>query len=276
MIESLLTLTAPLLLAALGGLYSERAGILNISLEGLMLFSAYAALHVASLTGSLAAGLLGALGASLALTLLFGLSSLVLKNDPFVSGLGINLLAYPMVKTLSKISYGTEGTLRPENLPSCGSLFFPVLALLLTGITYLFLEKTHPGRLIRLCGGSERRLREKGHSPEKVKWLALVMGSLLAGLSGASLSLPLGAFVPGISAGKGWIALVAVYLGGRKPFGILPAMLFFSLFDLWAMNLQHYGRIPTDIVLGLPYFLTLVLTILIHIVKNRDFTIKKW
>jgi len=268
-IESLLTLSAPLLLAALGGLFSERAGILNISLEGLMLVSAYGALHGAALSGSPLIGLSAGLLASMILTVIFGLSSLVLKNDPFVSGLGINLLAYPLVKTLSRISYGTEGTVRPESVPSFGTLFFPVLALILTAATYIFFEKTNPGRMIRMSGGNENRLREKGRRPERVKWLSLLLGSILAGFSGAALSLPLGAFVPGISAGKGWIALVAVYLGGSRPLGILPAVVLFSLFDLWAMNLQQYDRIPSDIVLAIPYFLTLILALSYRIVKKR-------
>lgn len=270
MIDSLFALTAPLLLAALGGLYSEKAGILNISLEGLMMSSAFFSLTAVSLTGSITVGLLAGTAVSLLLTLLFIFSALVLKSDPFVSGLGINILAYPLVLTFSRLIFGTEGTVRPESIPLPQEGLFPLVSLVLFLCTVLFFSRTNPGRMIRMGGESPERLRQKGHSPTKVQALSLMLGACFAGLSGAALSLPLGVFVPGMSAGKGWIALVAVYLGEGSPWGILPAVAVFSLFDLWAINLQHFDRIPGDLLLSLPYILTLIVTVILKIVKKSQ------
>ena len=269
MVESFLSLAVPLLLAALGGLYSEKSGILNISLEGLMLVSAFFSLWMASVTSSVMLGILAGMVASLFLTGLFILSALYLKSDPFVAGLGINLFAYPLVSTFSRIIYDTEGTVRPgtEILPPLW--LFPLMAALVFAFTLTFFKRTNPGRLIVMCGGCPERLKEKGRKPRSVQSLALLLGGAFAGISGAALSLPLGVFVPGMSAGKGWIALVAVYLGGGEAKGILPAVFLFTLFDIWAVNLQHSDRIPSDLVLSFPYFLTLVLALIYHFTKKR-------
>ncbi len=268
MIESFFSLSLPLLLAALGGLYSEKTGILNISLEGLMLVSSFFSLWIASETSSVALGIAAGIAISLFLTGLFILSTLYMKSDPFVSGLGINLLAYPLVSTFSRIIYGTEGTVRPEReiLPS--DWLFPLIAAAVLLFTMLFFSRSNPGRLIRLCGVCPDRLEEKGRSVRPTQSLSLMLGGAFAGISGAALSLPLGVFVPGMSAGKGWIALVAVYLGGGKAAGILPAVFLFSLFDLWAVNLQHSDFIPSDLVLSFPYFLTLLLALIYYFGKK--------
>jgi general nucleoside transport system permease protein len=267
-IDSFLTLLSPLLLAALGGLYSEKAGLLNISLEGLMILSAFISLAVYSVTGYIVIALLAGIGASLLLTLLFIFSALLLKSDPFVSGLGINILAFALVPVLSGKIFGTESTVRPNNVEIPWEGLFPSLALLSFLFTVIFFHRTNPGRLIRLCGGSPDKLRMKGHSPEKVQAFSLLIGAFFTGVSGAALSLPLGVFVPAMSAGKGWIALVAVYLGEGKAVGILPAVAVFSLFDLWAVNLQQFHNIPADFILSAPYLLTLLFTIFLKLCKK--------
>ncbi|MDC7221409.1 MAG: ABC transporter permease [Spirochaetales bacterium] len=274
MIESFISLLIPLLLATLGGLYSEKAGILNISLEGLLITSAFYSLAVLSFSGSLFLGILAGVMASLLLTLLFILSTLVLKSDPFVSGLGINILAYPLVLSSSRLLFGTEGTVRPENIPVPGTALFFVLALLLLLFTLIFFGRTNPGRLIAYCGGSEERICQKGHSPQRIKFFALLLGSCFVGVAGASLSLPLGVFVPGMSAGKGWLALVAVYLAGGRGKGVFPAVALFAFFELMAVNLQQFNSLPHDLVLSIPYFLTLLVTTLLKMFKKKHKSVR--
>lgn len=264
----------PLLLVSLGGLISERVGILNISLEGLMLSSAFFALYTAQLTSSTFLGLLGGIVASLILTLLFILGAIVLKGDPFVTGLGINLLSFPLISWFSQVLFKTEGTVRPEQMGH-GVGFFPLLTVVLILLTLYLLELSPQGLVIKLCGQQPDRLKQKGINPEKIRVKALLLCAVLTGAGGAILSLDLGVYVPGMSAGKGWIALVAVYLGGRRWGGVLLAVLVFTLFDYMSISFQGFDSLPADLMLGVPYFLTLLVLLGVRVFGGWFMRIKQ-
>lgn len=275
-VQAVLISAIPLILASLGGLISERAGILNISLEGLMLSSAFFAIYGAKLTSSLFCGFIFALVISMILSGVFIFFTLYLHGDRFIAGLGINLLSYPLVATFSRLLFETEGTVRPGNIPSLSSPGLLVAGLVIYIFVYLLLEKSSWGLMIDLAGGAERRLIEKGQSPRRVQSLALLLTGALAGMAGAALSLNLGVYVPSMSAGKGWIALVAVYLGGRKTDGLIPAVLVFALFDYLAVSMQSFDGIPANLMLSLPYFMTLIILFLHnYLKKNHPWNRKK-
>lgn len=256
---------APILIAALGGLISERAGVLNIALEGLMLTGAFAAALAAGLSGSLFAGFLaGVLGAML-LAGLFAAVSIRLQANIFISGLAINLLSTGLISLLSGRLFSTRGVIRFENFPQLVrlewgdsasiSLAVP-LSLLILFVVRFFLYKSPTGLRIRAAGYNSEVLRSRGVSPQRVKSLAVLLSGAACGIAGALLALRLEAFVPGLTAGRGWIALVAVFLGRKKPLGVLLATACFALADAAAGSAQGLSWLPPEIMFAFPYLIT--------------------
>ncbi len=252
---------APLILAAMGGLLTEQAGTLNIALEGMMLGGAFAAILAAEAGGSLMAVLLAVLLSGLFWGGLFNLAAFRLKGSPFICGLGINILVPAINTSLTKMLYGNQGLIRPEDLPGLpqsGALdFFTLMAAVLALTLMACLYKTVPGLALRACGEKPALLKARGISPETVQKQSILLSAVLASLGGAALSLRLGVYVPGMSAGRGWIALVAIYLGFRRIPGIIPACLFFAAAEWGADQVQGLWGLPPGLILSFPYFLTL-------------------
>jgi len=287
MLFNMVELFIPLMLAALGGLYSEKAGILNISLEGLILSSAFAAFATAELTGSLLVALLAALITALLLSHLFVLGTLILKGNIYVIGLAVNLAAYPLTSSLSRLFFHQGGALRAENFrpprrwgyllqqehPLSGILlghnWFFLIAILSILFTLLWFRNSKWGLETELCGTSPVRLSQKGISPLKVQYRAIMMSGIFCGFAGAALSLPLGSYVPSMSAGKGWIALVIIYLGNSRVYSMVLAALLFSLLESLSIQAQGLWDISASIILSLPYFLTLLLLAVANGLKKR-------
>lgn len=259
----------------MGGLYSEKTGLLNISLEGLILSSAFAAFAGAELSGSLMIGLLSALICALFLGQLFALGTLVLKGNIYVVGLAINLAAYPLTSSLSRVFFRQSGPLRARNFLPPSRLAYPlqsghplrgiflghnIFYLLSIGallFTWMFYRFTYKGLEMELSGSSDDRLRQKGGAPVKTRYQALLLNSIFCGLAGAALSLPLGSFIPSMSAGKGWIALILIYLGRKKTGWIAVSALFFALMESLSIEAQGFLDWAPSLLLSLPYFITL-------------------
>lgn len=265
-LTSIAAIMIPLFLAGMGGMLSDRAGKLNIGLEGLILagsFTAYASLRAglpffpALLTASLAGAMGGAL---LALVHLKGRANL------FISGLALNLLIPSLLTTLSQNLYQTRGVLR---LPFSGGLFsagglplFLPLCLVLAAIIPLILGRTQIGLNLSASGVSPALLQLRGSRPERYQAAALAASGLLCGAAGAFLAFRLGAYVPGMSAGRGWTALVIVYLGFRHPAGIAGAALVYALAEGAAILMQGAWNLPVAFLLALPYLIMLLFLIL--------------
>jgi simple sugar transport system permease protein len=275
-------MTAPILLAGLGGLLSERAGVLNIGLEGLILWSAFFAYAVAASVAVLGAPALGialavpagALAGAL-LAALFAYVVLKLEANVFVAGLAINLLASGLVPFFSIAFYGGKGVVREEligevprlfdlpGLPFFGELLFGhsvfvYLSWVAAAAVLVGLYRSYVGLHLRTAGSRPELLKLRGRSPSRYQALALVLSGAFAGLAGANLSLRLGAYVPGISGGRGWIALVTVYLGYRNPIGLAIAAFVFGLSESLAVAAQGTLNIPNTLLLGLPYAITVL------------------
>lgn len=261
MIQNSLELWIPLFLVALGGLYSQRAGMLNISLEGIMLTGAFCAFWGAEWSGSIFIGLGFALVAGLLLSLLFALGSLVLRGNIFIVGLAINLTAYPLISSLSQAIYHQGGTLRgdfftaPEKFGWLAgqNIFFP-LALLLGLISWTALERSQWGLQLKLLGASAKRLEQKDIKSSGTALQALLCTGGLAALGGAALSLPLESYVPGMSAGKGWVALVLIFLGKERVPYLALAALGFAFLEGLSLKAQGSTELSASVLLALPYF----------------------
>ena len=262
---------APLLLAAIGGLASERAGVINIALEGMMLAGAFGAAVGAVLTGSAWLGLIcGALCACL-LAALHGLACIRLRVDQIVSGTAVNLLSLGATGFLLYRIFGTHGSspsapkLPTVNLvPFLGGPFRqPVtvlIAIVLAFAAWYIIYQTPFGLRLRATGEAPEAARAAGVRTDTIRWIGVISSGLLAGLGGAHLSLgDLSQFVERMTAGRGFIALAALIFGKWHPLGVLGACLFFGLAEAIADGLQGWtGQLPSQFFLALPFVLTLV------------------
>ena len=287
-LHSAVVIMTPLLFAATGGLFCELAGMLNIALEGLLLAGAFAAAAAFHYTGSIAAALAAAVSAAALLSLLLALSTLKLRSNVFIAGLAVNLCAGGLTVVLSHYLFGTRGVvvlgdiprLPPARIPLIDNI--PVLGELLSGHTgyvyalwlllgaaALVLFKTPFGLRLRACSAHAEALASLGLKPDAYRFAAFLISGFYCGIGGSFLSLNLGAFVPNMSAGKGWIALVVIFLGGRRPGGLLAAAFVFGLAEAFSNYAQGLFKVPADFILAIPYLFTLLAMIAVSIYTGR-------
>jgi len=267
---------APTVFAALGGLLTELTGMLNIALEGLMLLGAFASFAVTAASHSLLAGIAGGVLASSLAAALFGLVAIKGKANEFIAGLATNLLASGLVVLLSAKLFGTKGVVS-FSLPPLPRLEIPALAsvpfvgavllghdvlvyasVLSAAAVWLLVAKTPFGMRLRASGSGPGAMAALGLKPEGYRFAAVVASGVGCGLAGASLSLGLSAYVPNISSGRGWIALVAIYLGGRNSFGVLAACFVFAAAESYSNYAQGFLHASSEFILALPYLVALV------------------
>jgi ABC-type uncharacterized transport system permease subunit len=267
-----LALGAPLLLGALGELVSERAGVLNIGIEGLMLTGALAGVLACRATGSPAAGMLGACLAALALGALFALWVITLDADQIVAGAALNLLALGTTGVVYRATFGATGaalsvpTFAPLAIAGDSALLAPLrqpapvyVALALVPAISVLLFRTDFGLRLRACGEAPEVAESLGVAVSSMRWVAVLIGAVLAGAAGGYLSLAYSnTFVEGMSAGRGFIALAIVVFGRWRPAGILAGALLFGVASAGQFQLQASGIVvPYHLLLMLPYVLTL-------------------
>ena len=263
MIEAVPAAAVPLILAAIGGLISEQAGVLNISLEGCITSGAFTYALVLISGGSAALALIAAMFSGIFFGLLLSYVHLRMKANLFIAGLGINLLIPSLTGLISRWILGNQGTIRiPEkvlsgfNGPGLGIVTWMMIPL--AGAAAWLIYRSRLGRKIRAAGSSPEFLEERGISASRVKAIALIISSSLASLSGAFLAFRIQAFVPGMSSGRGWIALVIIWLGFRRYSGIVVAAYFFSLIEIIAGHAQGLSHVPSTLLLALPYIAALI------------------
>jgi len=274
LIEAALRLAAPLLLAALGELVIERAGLIDIGIEGTMLTGAFAGFVVAVASGSALAGVAAAACAGVAVGGLFAAFTVLGRVDQIVVGTAVNLLALGATGAGSRALYGgappSAPTLGPVaqgllgELPWLGALLFSQTAFLHVGLLLTLaigfgLARTLPGLRLRAVGESARAADAEGVSVPAVRILAVLIGSSLAGVGGAALSLAQSdSFTEGMTAGRGFIALAIVIFGRWSSLGVLLASLFFGFVSALQFRLQARGSgIPYPVFLMFPYLVTL-------------------
>jgi simple sugar transport system permease protein len=203
----------------------------------------------------------GALLSSL-LALVYSVACLELRSNIFIAGLATNLLATGIVPYLSQLFFRTTGVVRVEDTTVLPRLLgVPVTtygAVFVVAAVYALLNHTRFGLRLRAVGDSESILESRGLRSRHYQRLALVLSGTLAGLAGAELALRLGVYVPNISAGRGWIALVAVFLGMRRPFGVLAAATLFATLEALSVAAQASGMIPASLLLAAPFACTFV------------------
>jgi len=264
---------APIATAALGGLLTEAAGSLSVALEGSMLAGAFAAAVVAKATGSATLAFAAALLAGLLLALLVGTSALRLGSDVFVAGLAANLLAPGAASLVSEALFGTKGVVAAPALGGSGHVlgldpsFFVLLGA--SALVVVLYSATPLGLRLRAAGEPGEAARAAGLRPERLRLAAHLVAGGASGLAGAALAAQVSAFVPGMSSGRGWIALVAIYLGGRRPGGVAAASLAFGALIALSNAAQAFRGAPAELLLGLPYAATALALVLARAAARR-------
>ena len=289
LLHSAITIMTPLLFAATGGLFTERAGMLNIALEGQLLTGAFAGLVFTHLSGSLPIGILAAALCSMSLAALMAALNIQLKANVFITGLAANLFASGMTVTLAHRFFATRGLIAPPAMPRLptltipGLVRIPILADVLQGhtwyvyaswflllISWFCLYRTPFGFRLRACETQEEALRSLGLKPDFYRFIAFLISGLYCGIGGSFLSLNLSVFVPNMSSGKGWIALVVIFLGNRHPVGLWIAALVFGFAEAFSNYAQGIFHIPADFTLAIPYFFTLFVMVAGSVLKKRS------
>ncbi|MER2605564.1 MAG: ABC transporter permease [Siculibacillus sp.] len=287
-------LSVPLLFACLAGLWSERSGVVDIGLEGKMLAAAFASGAAAAAFHSPWAGLVAAIGVSVALALVHGFAAITQRGNQIVSGVAINFLAAGLTVLLGQVWYG-QGGRTPQLAPSerflpldvdlgiarllgegsvaarawseafGGHNLLALAAFAAVPATWWVLWRTRFGLRLRAVGDNPHAVEAAGVSVAGLRWRAVVACGVLCGFAGSYLAIAQSAgFVRDMTAGKGFIALAALVFAKWKPFNALAACLLFGLLDATAIRLQGtplpgVGTVPVQVFQALPYVLTVVL-----------------
>ena len=290
-LDSALRLATPLLFAALAGLFSERAGIFDIGLEGKMLAAAFMAASVAAFSCNVWVGLIGGIAASLVLAVIHGVASITFRGNQLISGVAINFLASGITVIIAQNWFSSGGrtpqlegsarfreitlpfaeTLR--DVPVIGPIYYELISghtilvyagLLMVVATWWVLFRTRFGLRLRAVGENPESVDTAGISVVKLRYSAVLIAGLLCGLAGAYLSTGLAAgFVKEMSAGRGFIALAALIFAKWRPGYVLLACLLFGLLEALGNRFQNIDvlglQVPVQFMQALPYILTVVI-----------------
>lgn len=264
-ILSAIRIQTPLTIGALGGMFSEKSGVVNIAIEGLMLTGAFMAVVVSYFTKNAFLGVLGGIAAGTALSLLHALVSIKYKGNQTISGTAINILAASLTVYFMRLIFATEGiTPAVTKLPSWGIgnfSFNPVvyLSFLLVPICWFVIFKTRFGLHIRAVGEHPQAADTMGIKVEKVRYLAVMISGALSGLAGAYLSLGDGdTFQRNMTSGRGFMALAVLIIGKWHPVSIFISAFLFALADAFQISISTVINIPNQITAMIPYVMTLI------------------
>lgn len=275
----------PLLLAAIGEMVTERAGILNLGIEGTLTFSAFVSFVTVDQTDSLVLGVIfGTLGGML-VSLVMAVLTVTVKVEQVVAGLALNLLGIGFSFYLLRAIFTDSSTDLPSvktwttvdipglsSIPWVGDIFFSqhwltYVAFIMLPLTWMALNRTGFGLELRSIGDNPAAADLRGINIERVQYAALLFGGFMAGLAGCFLSIfATGLFFPSIAAGRGWIALAIVIFGNWRLGRIAVGAMFFGYLEAYQLTIQGQGTdVPQQLLLALPFVLTLV-----ALVMNRS------
>ena len=277
-VAAVLTSSAPVLFAALGGALCGRAGLFNIALEGQLLCGAFTAVAVSWWTGSAWAGVAAAVVSTTVFSGVLALGAVSWRADPIIVAVGMNLLALGLTGFLLREVLGATGTFAPtglqglpdldvfDGIPVLGALLggqtlLVPLALLLAVAASLWLNRTSTGLRLRGVGEHPEAAASLGVSVTRYQHVTVLLAGALCGLGGAQLSLGnVTAFTENMTAGRGWVAVAAVMLAANRPLLVLGACLLFGAAEAWGFRLQGVG-LPQQLTDAAPYLVTLVVLV---------------
>ncbi len=271
---TMIRLSTPLLISAMGELVAERSGVMNLGVEGMMLMGALVNYMITVNTGRLWLGLLAATIAGGLMSMILAVMSITLKVDQTVTGLSLNLLSSGLTLFIFRAFYKTENVidLFPQvpipllsNIPYIGEIFFnqkglTYFAFLCIPVIAFILNRTKIGLAIRSAGENPHAVDTRGLNVDKLRYIAVIFGGLMAGIAGSFFTNGISSrFMQEITAGRGWLAIIIVIAGNWQPLRMLIATLVFALLDAFQFTLQGIGTdIPFQILLSMPYIIALV------------------
>ncbi len=256
---SAIRLATPLLLAALGGLFSERSGVINIGLEGLMLSGAFTAAVVTHYSGNPWVGLLAAILAGIGVALIHAVACIRYRADQVVSGTAINILFLGVPALLSGALFASTGATpqvpKEQLLP-----FAPIiLAFALVPVTWWVLNRTPFGLRLRAVGENPEAADTAGVNVARIRYAGVLLSGALAAIGGAYLSIGQSSlFTRNMTAGSGFIALAALIFGKWRPVQTMLACLLFGFAEALSIQMQGVSQIPVQFIQIIPYVLTIV------------------
>ena len=286
LIASLMLASTPILLAAIGELVVERAGVLNLGVEGMMIVGAIAGFIAAVESGSPAVGFVAAALGATVLGLIFALLTQVFLSNQVATGLGLTLFG---LGVSSLMGQGYNGIRPPpslrldlgplSDLPVVGRILFSqhpmvYLSLALVAVVWWALRHTRPGRILRAVGENHDAAHALGYSVRLTRLAAIVFGAACAGLGGAVLSLVIvPQWTEGMTAGRGWIALAIVVFASWRPWRVLLGAYLFGGVTVLQLNLQAAGvAIPVELLSMSPYLVTILVLVVISSDRSRAAT----
>src|ERR1041384_3160053 len=279
LLASMIRLSTPLILAALGGMYSERSGVINIALEGIMLAGAFTAAAVTVFTQNPWVGMLAAMIAGLLVSAIHAVASIQFKANQVVVGTAINIMFIGVPALVSGALFESTGSTpqlpREQTLPDWNIPLLervPVLSQLLSGhkpivyiallavpVSYYVLFRTRFGLRLRAVGENPEAADTAGVSVARMRYAGVLLSGVLAGLGGAYLSIGQNSlFTRNMTAGRGFIALAALIFGKWHPVGAFLACLLFGIAEAISIRMQGVVNIPVQFIQIIPYVLTLV------------------
>lgn len=275
-------IATPLIYATIGELFNERAGVLNLGIEGIMLLGALVGFLVAKFTGSLWLGVLFAGISGSLINLIFAFLTVSLGTNQFISGLGITYFASGLSLLIYRLIFGSPvvpPTIVPfsvlnlpflSHIPFLGDILFrqdPLvyIAFVILALSAFILNKTPWGLKIRTVGENPSAADTVGINVYRVRYFSLICGGFLVGIGGAYFSLAhFNMFLFGLVSGRGFICIALLIFGGWKPLGCLLGALFFGLIDALQFRLQNMGfNVPHQLFLLLPYLMPILALILV-------------
>lgn len=273
-IASGIRLATPYLYAALGETFGQKSGVLNLGVEGVMLLGAFAGFYTVFKTENLFLGVLAAVVVGALMGVIIAVINVSLKSEQGISGIGVYLFGLGMSDLLFQKTLGTVETVKGfppldvpylSEFPIVGEIFFRqnllvYIAYILVPLSWFILNKTTLGLKIRAVGENPEAADSLGVNVNAIRYFTTILGGMLSGLAGASLSIALlNVFQQNLTSGQGFIAVALVYFGGWRPTGILIGSLIFSMVNalqLWVQVLNI--PIPSDIAVMMPYVLTIL------------------
>ena len=282
---TIITASTPLVLAAIGELVCERAGVLNLGVEGMMVMGAVGAFTAAHATGSPWIGMVAGMITGAVFSLLFGFLTLTLVANQVATGLALTILGQGLSAMIGEGLVGRPGVKMPSldipvlsDIPVIGPLlfdqdiFFYLSIAIVAGVSW-FLFKTRRGLVLRSVGDNHASAHALGINVIGIRYLAVMFGGACAGLAGAQLSL---VYTPqwseNMAAGRGWIALALVVFASWRPWGVLVGGYLFGAVTIGQLHAQAFGiAVPSQFLSALPYVVTVLVLVIIS--QNRRMTL---
>ena len=274
--QAALRMATPIAFASLGGMFNERVGVVNIGLEGIMLNSAFFAVYATYLTGSSFMGIIAGVASGLVLGTILAVLTVKYHGNQIVVGTGFNVFGLSFSAYMCQKIWGSRGAsetiigLEEKSIPILAKIPWigPILnnqnvlvylMILIFIISHILLYKTHWGLRLRAVGENPQAADTSGVNVYQYKYFYIILGCMVASLGGVFLSIGhLNFFAWGMTSGRGFIALAAMILGKWTPFGCLAASFLFGITDALQMRLQALGILPSQIILLLPYAITIL------------------